>query len=213
MFFGQLDHGFKVGDRLGECVSFRRKIAVMETIIWDTEFLAKLEVGMEGFLRCLHRGTSIPLADPSGRPKHVRTATLERVPVSYRKAEMLGHGLAADFLLRIEPFERKRIPAARAFIPNGGLDEREVGFHRSAIKLDCLQFVNMAHSCKRQIPIRQSRNLGASQMGTKVQWPHLTRTTESLRTSENTEPLEEFSLDIPFHGIFSGFSATQYLSG
>ncbi len=34
-------------------------------------------------------------------------------------------------------------------------------------------------------------------------------TTESLRTSENTEPLEEFSLNIPFPVIFSGFSAAQ----
>ncbi len=126
---GGLLQGLRVGHdgleilvRLGQRGALGRDVAIMETPEGRADLLIKLEGRVHAHLgdgkSVLRR--RLPLAHDGAGTEGVRPRAAEGVPVGDAEAQVLGHGLAADFFVGVVVFERERVVALRALVGDLG---------------------------------------------------------------------------------------------
>ncbi len=105
-------------------------VAVVETVVVDTELVEELERGLHGGLRRRHR---IRLRSPGSfeaRPSEgIRARALEGVPVADGELEVLGHLLSRDHSVPVVEAEGEWIPGVGSLVSDGGFHLGEECLH------------------------------------------------------------------------------------
>ena len=115
----EVDDFFEIAGAFGKIRAFGADIGVVETEIGLAEDLEQLERRIR--LGAPH-GHGVAEPGPLKRGSAERIAALpgKGMPIGHGKAQMLGHGLAAQNLRGVVVAEGQRVVALGAFIGNGG---------------------------------------------------------------------------------------------
>jgi hypothetical protein len=104
---GQCHQVLQVVLVLADVIGIRSQIDIVEAPVRGAELGEELERGIElGFGDGQRRASLFPRETAGARTERVGAGIAEGMPVGGGKAQMLGHGLVADFLVGVIDLER-----------------------------------------------------------------------------------------------------------